>query len=78
VDLLAFHRRRLDSGPGCRPTDPGDAAHFSARAPYPTLQLLVVADLVRSGWFRLFGQLGEGSNWSIIFLVSRTIHFCAL
>ena len=45
VDLLAFHRRRLDLGPGCH-ADTADAAHFTVRSPYPTLQLLMVSDLV--------------------------------
>ena len=44
IDILAFHRRRLDNGPGCLGAD--DAAHFSVRSPYPTLQLLMVQDLV--------------------------------
>eukprot|EP00802_Teleaulax_amphioxeia_P009272 Tamp_09288.p6 GENE.Tamp_09288~~Tamp_09288.p6 ORF type:complete len:110 (+),score=16.13 Tamp_09288:339-668(+) len=44
VDLLAFHRWRNDQGPGTS-KDPDDAAHFSVRSPYPTLQLLKDKDL---------------------------------
>lgn len=51
VDLLAFHRWRVDEGPGTS-SDPEDAAHFSVRSPYPTLQLLSECDLhwARSQW----------------------------
>jgi len=44
IDLLAFHPCREDFGPGCRKS-PLDAGHFSTRAPFPTLQLLRIADL---------------------------------
>jgi len=51
VDMLAFHRYRTDSGPGCS-DDVNDAAHFTVRSPYPTLQLLLQKDLehARSQW----------------------------
>ena len=45
IDLLAFHRWRVDEGPGTT-HDTEDAAHFSVRSPYPTLQLLLGKDLL--------------------------------
>eukprot|EP00277_Geminigera_cryophila_P025521 CAMPEP_0179473034 /NCGR_PEP_ID=MMETSP0799-20121207/52879_1 /TAXON_ID=46947 /ORGANISM="Geminigera cryophila, Strain CCMP2564" /LENGTH=244 /DNA_ID=CAMNT_0021281471 /DNA_START=180 /DNA_END=911 /DNA_ORIENTATION=+ len=59
MDLLAFHRRRVDEGPGTSP-DFDDAAHFSVRSPYPTLQLLREKDLVwaRSQWQQQQAQNG--------------------
>jgi hypothetical protein len=45
IDLLAFHRWRVDEGPGTT-HDIEDAAHFSVRSPYPTLQLLLGEDLL--------------------------------
>ena len=39
IDLLAFHPRRHDAGPGCA-EDLNDAGHYSVRAPLPTCQLL--------------------------------------
>ena len=52
VALLGFHPERLDRGPGCRPSDPSDAGHFSVRSPYPTVQVLLESDLViaREQW----------------------------
>ncbi|KAJ1471591.1 hypothetical protein T484DRAFT_1977315 [Baffinella frigidus] len=46
-ELLAFHPNRADTGPGCSDAA-SDAAHYSVRSPYPTLQLLRQADLVRA------------------------------
>ena len=44
IDLLAFHPTRLDSGPFCSP-DSEDAAHYTVRSPFATLQLLRRSDL---------------------------------
>jgi len=61
VDLLAFHRWRVDEGPGTS-SDPEDAAHFSVRSPYPTLQLLSEGDLhwARSKWQQRQGRRTDG------------------
>lgn len=61
VDLLAFHKHRVDVGPGCRP-DPADPAHYSVRSPHPTLQLLLQKDLssARAAWAS--GQMGGGGK----------------
>uniref|UniRef100_A0A7S2MCC0 Uncharacterized protein n=1 Tax=Haptolina brevifila TaxID=156173 RepID=A0A7S2MCC0_9EUKA len=44
IDLLGFHPSRVDTGPGCL-RNAEDAAHYSVRAPFPTMQLLRRADL---------------------------------
>ena len=63
--LLAFHPRRVDSGPGCIPDDADDAGHFTVRSPYPTLQLLrsVDVDDARAEWAQRRG--GPGA-WGLL------------
>ncbi|KAJ1636883.1 hypothetical protein T492DRAFT_956913 [Pavlovales sp. CCMP2436] len=58
--LLAFHPLRVDHGPGCLPQIASDAGHFSVRAPWPTLQLLRVADVLaaREHWAEAHGGPG--------------------
>lgn len=57
VDLLAFHPHRIDTGPGCS-ANTSDAAHFSVRAPLPTLQLLRQEELqrARAEWAETHGS----------------------
>lgn len=59
IELLAFHPRREDRGPGCR-ASPVDAGHFAVRAPFPTLQLLPAMDLqaARAAWAERHGGPG--------------------
>lgn len=63
--LLAFHPRRVDSGPDCFPEDADEAGHFTVRSPWPTLQVLrsVDVDIARAEWAQRCG--GPGA-WGLL------------